>query len=153
MDSKQKTHSTGKDEISHEIARLNKAMTRVDDLAFKIHRCPPGSHALTIATFTWRRVTFLLVKLGVQDIPHWPSQDNICDYWDFLHDLREKAVRRLRYQRLKKWKDRIAASAMSSSSDIFKFLKRKHDLPQHHVTTNAEGKPFYIFYRPMEAVE
>eukprot|EP00438_Fugacium_kawagutii_P029561 Skav216033 [mRNA] locus=scaffold2403:24889:31312:+ [translate_table: standard] len=135
--------SAEKDQNCRQLSKISKAMARLDDLAFKIHNCPDGSHAYNIATTAWTRVSRLLTTMGCENVPCWPVQDDITRYWDFLQDERDKVVRKIRYQRIKNWRNKIAASAMSSSADIFQYLKRKHNLPQHHVTTDSEGKPFY----------
>eukprot|EP00438_Fugacium_kawagutii_P001679 Skav224186 [mRNA] locus=scaffold1975:325540:330201:- [translate_table: standard] len=147
---RKKTHSTDKDETTRDLTRLNKAMSRLDDLSFKIHNCNPGSHALSIAQTAWKRVATLLRHYEVDDIPDWPTQDHICMYWDFFDDLKQKTARKLRYHRIKMWRQRIAGSAMSNCKDIFQYLKRKNDLPQHHITTDCRGMPFYTPGRAIE---
>lgn len=138
------------DQPTREINAFSKALTRLDDLSFKISHPQPTEHCAKIASTIWAKISRFLKAQNFGPVPPWPTQDDLCAYWHFLSQKRDALVKATRYQRSQAWKNNMASSAMGTFKDVFSFLKRKDRPPTHNVVTDENGKPFF---NPQEVLD
>jgi len=138
------------DSSQRELNLISKTLCRIDDLSFKIARSDLSGVTLQIAKKIWNRIVIAANKHGVEPTPEWPNQDDLSALWDAFVAIRDKKAFHVRHRRTKEWRNKIAKSAMSDCKDVYNFLKRKHEIPNHNVITNADGMPFY---HPADALD
>lgn len=129
---------------------LNKTLRRINDLIYKINHPSPTLHCEKISRKLWSKIHSTLVKLHIEDLPDWPSHQQLISFWEVVATHRDRQAKDIRKVRVSKWKAKIQKSAASNCHDVYHHLRVKHDMPAHANLCDENNQPIF---HPQDALK